>query len=206
MWWHSCLDTTNVMKGARSGVQKLIKNDNPFLYDVGCICHLANLTVKAGMKTLPVDIDQLFIDIFYYFYHCSKRSQQFSDLCSLFTTKPDTILKHCPTHWLSLLRCVDCYLIQLDGLKSFFLSTDEQTEKVQSVTSRLQNPLLKSILLFLSHILPAMDRYNRMFQKSNENTACQLYTMAAANLLECSIITTLSDDLGLLGESLGSDN
>ena len=32
-------DTTNVMKGARSRVQKLIKNDNPHLYDVGCICH-----------------------------------------------------------------------------------------------------------------------------------------------------------------------
>ena len=110
-------DTTNVMKSARSGVQKLIKNDNPHLYDVGCICHLADLTVKAGMKTLPIDIDQLFIDIFYYFYHSSKRSQQFSDLwCSLFTTEPDTILKHCPTRWLSLLICVDRYLIQLDGL------------------------------------------------------------------------------------------
>ena len=35
------------------------KNYNPHLYDVGCICHLANLTVKAGMETLPIDIDQL---------------------------------------------------------------------------------------------------------------------------------------------------
>ena len=59
-------DTTNVMKGARSGVQKLIKNENPTLYDVGCICHLADLTVKAGMSTLPLDIDQLFVDIFYF--------------------------------------------------------------------------------------------------------------------------------------------
>lgn len=57
-------DTTNVMKGARSGVQKLIKNENPSLYDVGCICHLADLTVKAGMETLPVDIDQLFLTYF----------------------------------------------------------------------------------------------------------------------------------------------
>ena len=42
-------DNTNVMKGARSDVQKLIKNENPFLHDVGCICHLADLTVKAGI-------------------------------------------------------------------------------------------------------------------------------------------------------------
>ena len=36
-------DTTNVMKGACSGVQKLIRND------IGCICHLADLTTKAGI-------------------------------------------------------------------------------------------------------------------------------------------------------------
>ena len=73
---------TNVMKGARSGVQKLIKNDNPQLYDVGCIRHLADLTLKAGM---PIDIDQLFIDVFYFFRHSSKRSQQFTHRLMVFT-------------------------------------------------------------------------------------------------------------------------
>ena len=118
-------DTTNVMKGARSGVQKLIKNEHPHLYDVGCICHLADLTVKAGMETLPVNIDQLFIDVFYYFFHSSKRKQEFCNIwCSLFTSEPTVILKHCPTRWLSLLRCVGRYLSQYDGLKSFFLAVN----------------------------------------------------------------------------------
>ena len=55
-------DTTNVMKGARSGVQKLIKNEHPSVYDdVGCICHLADLAVKAGLKGLPIDIDWCFL-------------------------------------------------------------------------------------------------------------------------------------------------
>ena len=36
-------DTTNVMKGARSGVQKLIKAECSDVLDVGCICHLADL-------------------------------------------------------------------------------------------------------------------------------------------------------------------
>ncbi len=46
---------------------------------LGCgrICHLADLTITEGMKTLPVDIDQLFIDVFYYFFHSSKRKQEF---------------------------------------------------------------------------------------------------------------------------------
>ena len=53
-------DNASVMKGAISGVQKLIKNENPSLYDVGCICHLADLNVKAGLEVLPIVIDQIF--------------------------------------------------------------------------------------------------------------------------------------------------
>ena len=50
-------DTANVMKGSRSGVQKLIKKEMPYLYDVGCICYLADVTIKACVKSLPIDID-----------------------------------------------------------------------------------------------------------------------------------------------------
>ncbi len=57
-------DTTNVMKGARFSVQKLIIEQDSTLYDVGCVCHLANLTIKAGLQELLIDIDQLFVDIF----------------------------------------------------------------------------------------------------------------------------------------------
>ena len=67
-------NTTNVMKGARSGVHRLIGNECPHVLDVGCICHLADLTVKAGIEVLPVDIDQLFYGYFYYFYHSREAS------------------------------------------------------------------------------------------------------------------------------------
>ena len=61
---------------------------------LGVFCHLADLTVKAGMKTLPLGIDQLFIDTFYFFYHTSKQTQDFVDLwCSLFTSEPEEIIK-----------------------------------------------------------------------------------------------------------------
>ena len=55
-------DTASVMKGCRSGVQKLIKNEMPHLHVLG-VCHIANLSIEAGVKTLPVDIDQLFVDM-----------------------------------------------------------------------------------------------------------------------------------------------
>ena len=191
-------DTTNVMKGARSGIQKLISNEHPDIYDVGCICHLADLTVKAGMQALPVNIDQLLIDVFYYFQHSSKRKQNFVDHWnSLFSDEPGVILKHCTTRWLSLLRCVGRYISQMEGLKSYFLSC-----KVVSISDRLANPLTKPLLLFLSHILLSMDRFNRVFQKSTENTTSQLYTemsrltrLYASNVLQRSAITSVGDYL-----------
>ena len=197
-------DTTNVMKGARSGVQKLIRDECPHVLDVGCICHLADLCAKSGMQALPVDIDQLFVDVFYYFYHSSKRKQEFCDLwCSFFTSEPQTILKHCPTRWLSLLRCVGRYLAQFDGLKSYFLSCGEaETSKVVNIIRWLENPLTKPILHFLSFILPLMDRFNRLFQKSTQNTTCQLYNemtrlvrLYASNLLKPESITVVGDNL-----------
>ncbi len=69
-----------LLKEARSGVQKMIKNKILTLYDVGCTCHLANLCIKAGLEELPIDIDQLFVDIYSHFYHSSKRHQEFDDL------------------------------------------------------------------------------------------------------------------------------
>jgi hypothetical protein len=205
-------DTANVMKGARSGVQKLIKDENPHVYDVGCICHLADLTVKAGMKALPVDIDQLFVDTFYHFHHSSKRTQEFADMWSEFYSgEPEKILKHCPTRWLSLLRCVNRYLTQYDGMKSYFLSCADQNSRVRGIIAQLESPLTKPLLLFLSYILPHMDRFNRLFQKSDENTTNQLHTemcrltrLYAANLLKEDVIISAGSALDQL--SLQADS
>ena len=155
---------------------KSLFNENPELYDVGCICHLADLTIKAGLKVLAVYIDQLFIDVFHHFYQSSKRKQEINDLwCCLFSSEPDVILKHCPTRWLSLLHCINCYLSQYYCLKLYFLSCDDKTA-IRSIISRLENPLTRPFLFFLSFILPAMDNFNKVFQKSAENTTSQLYS------------------------------
>ena len=45
-------DTVNVMKGTRSGIQKFIRDECSDVFDVGCISHLADLAIKAGMQTL----------------------------------------------------------------------------------------------------------------------------------------------------------
>ena len=119
-------------------------------------------------------------------------------------------MKHCTTRWLSLLRCVGRYIAQFDGLLSFFRSCDEaETRKVVSIIERLANPLTKPLLLFLSFILPSMDRFNKLFQKSTENTTCKLYSemsrlvrLYASNLLKAETILAAGDDFTKLNFSV----
>ena len=141
-------------------------------------CHLADLTNKTGMATLSVDINQLFLYVFYYFFHCTKRKQKFTNLlCTFFTSEPKAIIKHCATRWLSLLLCISRFVHQFDGLKSSFVSCHEaESSKALSIIRMLENPFTKPLLLFLSHFLPSMDTFNHLFQKSTENNTCLLYS------------------------------
>ena len=74
-----------------------------------------------------------------------------------------------------------------------------------SISARLENPFTRPILLFLSFILPSMDKFNRVFQKSTENTTCELYSemnrlvkLYASNLLSNTAILAAGDNLGNL--------
>ena len=88
---------------------------------------------KSWHEDPSIDMYQLFVDVFYIFLHSSKKTQQFAyNWHSLFSSEPTTILKHCTTRWLSLLRCVNRFIDQFDVLKSYFLSCEEaETVKVK---------------------------------------------------------------------------
>ena len=50
-------DTANVMVGAHNSVLSRIRDKQPKVFSLGCLCHLANLCRVAALKTLPVSID-----------------------------------------------------------------------------------------------------------------------------------------------------
>lgn len=64
-----CSDSASVMLGARNSVLSRVQQRSPNIFSLGCICRLANLCASATLKTLPVSVDDLLIDVFYYFKH-----------------------------------------------------------------------------------------------------------------------------------------
>ena len=104
--------------------------------------------------------------------------------CSLLTNEPELIFKHCPTRWLSLLRCVDCYINNLEGLKSDFCSSHEETSKIRSILKRLENPLLKPLLYFLSYVMTPQARRQlaRSGAAAHAHTYVRRHTLSDLNV------------------------
>ena len=50
-------DTANVIIGKHNSVLSRVKENQPHVYTQRCVCHLANLTLLAKVKALPVDVD-----------------------------------------------------------------------------------------------------------------------------------------------------
>ena len=98
------------------------KNENPSLYDVCCICHLADL--YQGWNESSSN-RSAFI---YYFHHSSNLNQKCVDVWHSFDeSELKVVLKHCPTHWLSFPHCIGKYLEQLEV--SFFASSPVSMHK-----------------------------------------------------------------------------
>ena len=100
-------DTASVMVGRNNSVLSRIKQKNPDVFSLGCTCHLAAICATAGLKKLPVSIDNLLIDIYYHFKYSAKRWSEYADIEAEFEDiKPLKFFKHCTTRWLSLERCI----------------------------------------------------------------------------------------------------
>ena len=76
------------------------------MFSQGCVCSLL-------ANSLPVDVDDFFVDSYYLFNKSGKRKQEFQEFTS---TKEFKIIK---THWLSLEKAVRV-LHQWSALHAYF--------------------------------------------------------------------------------------
>ncbi|XP_063761556.1 uncharacterized protein LOC134879144 [Eleginops maclovinus] len=108
--WDNCMsfgaDNAMVMQGLKAGTAGYINKKNSAVYVLGCPCHLIHLAAEKAAAQLPVSIEELLVDIYFYLDKSSKRKQglkKFQDLCGVEMRK---IVKHVSTRWLSLDKCI----------------------------------------------------------------------------------------------------
>ena len=54
-------DNCNIVIGARNSLLSRVCERQPKIFSLGCICHLADLCAKAGIKQLPATYDDIII-------------------------------------------------------------------------------------------------------------------------------------------------
>ena len=160
-------DSASVMVSAHNSVLSRIRTKQPNLFSLGCLCHLSALCAAAALKTLPVSIDELLIDIFYHFKHSSKRYSEFTAIRDEFEDiAPLLILKHCTTRWLSLERCVKRLIDQWPALHAYFdrEAENDRNVRLQRIAKHLKNTEVKLLCNFVSYALKGFSKFSLAFQ------------------------------------------
>ena len=120
------------------------------------------------VKALPIDVDDFFVDLFYFFNKSAKRKEEFRDFQEFTETKELKILKHCKTRWLSLEKCVQRVIQQWSALYAYF---DKQAEtdhsaRVSRLDQHFKSHLSKLVMLFLEFALESLCKFNAVFQST----------------------------------------
>ncbi|XP_053949416.1 uncharacterized protein LOC128857695 [Anastrepha ludens] len=117
-------DNASVMMGQINGVQRLLKDINPHLYVIGCICHSMHLCSSKAAKAIPSKIENLVRDIYLFFNYSSKRQKEFVEFQNYFNLENHKILKVSNTRWLSMENAVYRVLEQWKALVHYFHLTN----------------------------------------------------------------------------------
>ena len=194
-------DSASVMVGRRNSVLSRVCEQQPDVFSLGCLCHLAALCATAGLKTLPLSIDNLLIDIFYHFKHSSKRWHEFLD--DFEDIQPLRVLKHCTTRWLSLERAVRRLLKLWPALHAYFdreISSTGSNDRVRRIAAALSGIEAKLFASFVAFALRPLNRFNTAFQTttsrigSMQGDVLTLLRSYLANFVKPEILS-LTDDI-----------
>ena len=101
---------------------------------------LIHIAAENACKQLPVAVDELLIDIFFYLDKSSKRHQELQKFQSLYGTEVRKILKHVSTRWLSLGICLRRLLDQWEPLKEYFRTQASVTVGTVKKRQAYDNP------------------------------------------------------------------
>lgn len=90
--WCNCIafsvDSTSVNVGRHNSIKTRLEAKSPAFYTLGCPCHFIHNAAHKAAKKLELasgfDVEELAVDVFYYFDHSTKRKgelREFAQFC-----------------------------------------------------------------------------------------------------------------------------
>ncbi|XP_043381024.1 uncharacterized protein LOC114021903 isoform X1 [Chelonia mydas] len=121
-------DNASVNFGKHKSVLVHLKQmlDLPNLVPGHCSTHIVHNTAKHGLKMLSYDVENLVIKVFSEFSSSAKNVSELKEFFDFLETDYSEILRHVPTHFLTLFTAVDRLLKHWPALKSYFVKKGEE--------------------------------------------------------------------------------
>ena len=159
-------DNCSTMMGTKSGFQKLLQQDVPSVFILGCICHSLALCASYASKFLPSWLEVLVKSISLYFSHSCKRQQTFKMIQDVVQLPTHRVLKLSQTRWLSRGQVLARILEQWDALILFFQSEAplDKIDGASKIHEQMVTPGTKHMLLFVKYVVGKIDQMNTEFQ------------------------------------------
>ena len=171
--WNKCVafgvDNSSVNIGKRNLIKTRVQQQNPAIYFMGCPCHMVHNTATKGAQAFQgetgFDVEDILVDLYYWFNKSTKRIHQLSEFCDFCDVKYREVIKHVSTHWLSLELAVERGLKVYAGLKSYFLSSEETQPRFRRLKQYFDTPLTEVYLMFYQAVLPSFTSINKFLQR-----------------------------------------
>ena len=173
--WNNCVgfsvDNASVNLGKHNSIKSRVLQVNPNVYFLGCPCHISHNIGNAASSAFALesgfDIEEMAIDLYYWFDKSSKRKNSLADFCCFCDITYQQVVKHVSTRWLSLINAVERILKLYDGLKSYFLSAEEPQARFRRLAALFSNPMTKLYLLFYKTVLSDLVKFNVFLQRED---------------------------------------
>ena len=119
---------------------------------MGCPCHLvhniAGHASEAFQRAAGFDVEDLCVDVFYWFDKSTKRKGILREFCSFCDNDYREVVRYVSVRWLSLEKAVYRILQLYNSLQSYFRSEAESQPRFKRLAATFEKPLTEVYLLF----------------------------------------------------------
>ncbi|XP_076033730.1 uncharacterized protein LOC143020818 [Oratosquilla oratoria] len=160
-------DGANLMVIHHHSLVTLLKNDNPEIILIRCVCHSLHLSASKACENLPTVLEFLVKETHTWFSKSPKRINKYTNLYKVLEDRvPKKVDGLASVRWLSRLDAIGVILDQWDSLKRHFeiCQTSERCYITEQLSQAYKDPRNKLYLLYLRKVLKEVMRVNKLFQ------------------------------------------
>ena len=130
---------------------------------------IASHASETLQKTTGFDVEDLCVDVFYWFDKSTKRKGILKEFCEFCDSDYREVVRFVSVRWLSLESAITRILQLFPSLQSYFRSENKSQARFTRLYSVFDSPMTEVYLLFYQAILPTFTNLNLLLQREDPN-------------------------------------